>query len=220
MKIDIIFDKYSVKEENLLKYGFIKIDDQYVYETKLENQDFWLRLTVAKPVFDIKVFENDGEEYLPFYIKKVTGSYVAKLKEEVSLIIKDVLAHCFESNNIKDKLLAYVEEKYQTKPEYPWKKDPSSATLKNPVSNKWYGLIMTIPYKYLKIEKDGEIAVLNIKNKPDKITALIDHLHYFPAYHMNKKYWLSVLLDSSVNLNEVKELIDESYYLVDHSTHK
>lgn len=47
-----------------------------------------------------------------------------------------------------------------------------------------------------------------------KILTIVVHLHYFPAYHMNMKYWLTVLLDNYVNLEQVKILIDESYRLV------
>lgn len=74
---------------------------------------------------------------------------------------------------------------------------------------------MNIPYKSLKIEKEGKIDVLNVKNKPAKIERLIDFKHYFPAYHMNKKYWISILLDSTIDLNSVMNLLDESYEIVD-----
>lgn len=215
MLINSVFDKYSVKEELLLKYGFIFDNNQYVYEKRLEAQDFNLRVIITNNSFDIKVFENNEEEYLPFYIKKNNGSFVSKIKDEVELIIRDILLNCFESTNIRTKLITYVKDKYQSDPEYPWKKDPLSATLKNPTSNKWFGLIMTIPYKYLKIEKEGKIDVLNIKNTPEKIMALIDHQHFFSAYHMNKKYWVTVLLDSQVDLEQVKALLDDSYQLVD-----
>ena len=73
---------------------------------------------------------------------------------------------------------------------------------------------MNIPYKYLKIEKEGKIDVLNVKNTPEKIKDLIDFKHYFPAYHMNKKYWISILLDSTIELSSVIELLDESYEIV------
>ncbi|MFQ7172685.1 MAG: hypothetical protein ACLRQF_11780 [Thomasclavelia ramosa] len=32
--------------------------------------------------------------------------------------------------------------------------------------------------------------MLNVKNTPEKINTLIDRIHYFPAYHMNKKHWI------------------------------
>ena len=73
---------------------------------------------------------------------------------------------------------------------------------------------MDIPYQSLQISKEGKIDVLNLKNDSQKIQYLIDHKHYFPAYHMNKKYWISILLDNYVNIEEVKKLIDESYLIV------
>jgi len=55
----------------------------------------------------------------------------------------------------------------------------------------------------------------NVKLNPDLIENLIDKKHFFPAYHMNKKYWITILLDSDTDLNLVKSLIDESFKLVE-----
>ena len=74
---------------------------------------------------------------------------------------------------------------------------------------------MSIPYKTLGLEKSGKIDVLNVKLNPDLIENLIDKKHFFPAYHMNKKYWITILLDSDTDLTLVKSLIDESFKLVE-----
>ncbi|MCR0350613.1 MmcQ/YjbR family DNA-binding protein [[Clostridium] innocuum] len=42
----------------------------------------------------------------------------------------------------------------------------------------------------------------------------MDHVCYFPAYHMNKTYWFSVLLDQKLSWEQLQRLIDESYQLV------
>ncbi|MBU9877727.1 MAG: MmcQ/YjbR family DNA-binding protein [Thomasclavelia ramosa] len=89
-----------------------------------------------------------------------------------------------------------------------------SATLKILETKKWYGLIINIPYRCLNIDKEGKVDILNVKNTPEKINALIDHIHYFPAYHMNKKHWISILLDRTVQITQVEKLLDESYQLV------
>ncbi len=215
MKVDNIFDNYSVNKKALSDYGFIKMKDGYCLKKDLENFDFYVKFIIGNNTFDVKVFEANGEEYLPFYIKKAGGSYSKKIKEAVELMINDIICHCFESINIREELLRYLKKKYDTNPNYPWKSDPTSITLKTNETNKWYGLIMNIPYKSLKIEKEGKIDVLNVKNKPAKIEHLIDFKHYFPAYHMNKKYWISILLDSTIDLNSVINLLDESYEIVD-----
>ena len=33
----------------------------------------------------------------------------------------------------------------------------------------------------------------------------------FPAYHMNKKYWITVLLDGTIPKKQVENLIDVSF---------
>lgn len=71
-------------------------------------------------------------------------------------MVKDILLRCFESSDLKDELLVYVKEKYGTEPDFPWKNNRTSSTLRTSVTNKWYGLFMNILYKYLKIEKEGE----------------------------------------------------------------
>lgn len=53
-----------------------------------------------------------------------------------------------------------------------------------------------------------------MKNRPEKIRSLIDNNHYFSAYHMNKKYWITVLLDNILEIDQVKTFLDERYQLV------
>lgn len=214
MDVNNVFNKYILKEDKLLKYGFKQINGQYFFKRELENKELYAEFIVTNTIFDVKVFESGKEEYLPFYIKKAAGNYIAKVKKEVNLMIEDILMQCFESCDLKDKLLAYVKEKYGTVLDFPWKNDPASGTLKTSITNKWYGLFMSVPYKCLKIEKEGRINILNVKNKPEKIKSLIDNEHYFSAYHMNKKYWITVLLDNTLEIEQVKTLLDESYQLV------
>ena len=111
-------------------------------------------------------------------------------------------------------LLDYVKEKYGTIPEEPWE-DNNHATIKTSNSKKWYGIFMYIPYKTLGLDKSGKIDVLNVKLNPELIQSLIDKKHFFPAYHMNKKYWITILLDSDMDMDLVKSLIDESFKLVE-----
>lgn len=47
----------------------------------------------------------------------------------------------------------------------------------------------------------------------EKIGKIVDNERYFAGYHMNKKHWITIKLDGSVNINEIYELIDNSYNL-------
>ena len=47
----------------------------------------------------------------------------------------------------------------------------------------------------------------------EDINRLVDYKKYFPAYHMNKKNWVTICLEGKVDLKEIYEKIDQSYIL-------
>lgn len=107
----------------------------------------------------------------------------------------------------------YINKKYKPLQEYPWPETPNHTTFKHQDNKKWFGLIMEVPYNKLQIEKDGNVDVINLKNIPELIGGLRKKNGILPAYHMNKEHWISVLLDGTVEMCEICELIDISYEL-------
>lgn len=107
----------------------------------------------------------------------------------------------------------YINENYDCKEEHPWNDTPEFATFKHSNNKKWFALIMNIPYNRLKINKEELVDVINLKNIPELIGGLRQINGIFPAYHMNKEHWITVLLDGTVNTKQIKELIDMSYEL-------
>ena len=105
----------------------------------------------------------------------------------------------------------YINESYDSIQEYPWDDAPTYSTFKHKDNKKWFALIMNIPFKYLKIEKDECVDVINLKNIPELIGSLRLEPGILPAYHMNKEHWITVLLDGTVPKQRVCELIDISY---------
>ena len=55
--------------------------------------------------------------------------------------------------------------------------------------------------------------VMNVKANPILIEDLLHEEAFLPAYHMNKKFWVSIRL-RLVTENAVRKLIDESWNLV------
>lgn len=73
------------------------------------------------------------------------------------------------------------------------------------VSNKIFALI--------DIKK--EPLSVNLKCEPNNAIALRDiYKSVIPGYHMNKKHWNTVILDDTIPLINLKDMIDESYELV------
>lgn len=55
----------------------------------------------------------------------------------------------------------------------------------------------------------------NVKCDPEKAIELREQYScIIPGYHMNKKYWNTIVVDGTLSNSELKELIDESYNLV------
>lgn len=112
----------------------------------------------------------------------------------------------------KDDLFLWISEQYGTEPEYPWMDSPDAAVLRN-LGGKWYGLVMSIPSKKLGLSDERHVDILNIKCSPLLIGSLTEKPWIFPAYHMNKTHWVSILLDETADTEEVKLLVEMSHQL-------
>lgn len=114
---------------------------------------------------------------------------------------------------MREEIEEYINENYDILQEYPWKDTPNFTTFKHKNNKKWFALIMDIQYEKLKIEKDGIVNIINLKNIPEIIGGLRKEEGILPAYHMNKEHWITVLLDGTVPKQKIYELIDISYDL-------
>ncbi len=114
---------------------------------------------------------------------------------------------------LRKEVLEYVSEQYGTEPDTPWKKYGLHQVLRHANNKKWYGLVMRVKRSVLGLEGDEEIDVINLKCQPLAGDILVSEGKALPAYHMNKKLWISVLLDGSQSMELIRSLIDESYEL-------
>lgn len=113
----------------------------------------------------------------------------------------------------RGKLLAYAKKQYKTVPDHPWKGSPDSVVLRHKDNRKWYGLIMCIPGERLGLSQSGTVDILNVKCDPVFAASLRGNPGIFPAYHMNHTEWISILLDGTVNEEQVYDLLDLSFSL-------
>ena len=56
----------------------------------------------------------------------------------------------------------------------------------------------------------------NVKCDPDLAIQLREEYpdNVLPGYHMNKKWWNTIIIDGSLSSEKLKELIDDSYRLI------
>ena len=114
----------------------------------------------------------------------------------------------------RETLFRHCAETYGTKPEYLWESTPTCAVLRNEKSGKWYGIVMDIPRNRLGIKGEEPVDILNVKSDPILIGSLLSEDGFFPAYHMHKGNWITILLDGTVEEEQIKFLLDISYDLV------
>lgn len=110
-------------------------------------------------------------------------------------------------------LFVYAKKNFETIPDYPWKKMPNHAVLRHFKNRKWYGLVMNIPKEKLGLQSSEKVDVLNVKVNPEYSYFLLQKSDIYPAYHMNREHWVSVLLNGRVPDEEVYLLLQQSFIL-------
>lgn len=59
------------------------------------------------------------------------------------------------------------------------------------------------------------LGFATLKASPEEVQALLEHRDFArPGYHMNKRHWVTLDLVEGVPVDELLELVDESYRLV------
>ena len=111
----------------------------------------------------------------------------------------------------RQELFGWCRQQYGTEPDYPW--NDNNAVLRHLNSKKWYGVVLEVNRRKLGLEGDGIVDVLNVKCDPIMIGSLRLQDGFFPAYHMNKDTWLSILLNRPDLDESIKNLLDLSYEL-------
>ena len=210
------FNRFKYKEDKLLKFGFKKSNDKYILEQLSTNKEFTFYIEINnKKVLSSVIDNSTKEEYMPFYIETINGEYVGSIRDEFELLIKSILSTCYEKdyqNDTVHQVIRYVKEKYGLKPQYLWEDTPNTFVFKHQDA-KWFGIVMDIPYTKVGIDSKEIVYVLNVKVPSEETENLIKIPGIVPAYHMNKKYWISILLDGSISIEKIAELIDTSYNL-------
>lgn len=113
----------------------------------------------------------------------------------------------------REEIIKWAEEQYGVIPDNPWPKYPGNAVLRHETSRKWFALVMPVERKHLGIGGDEIVEVMNVKCDPVLSASVRREAGYFPAYHMNKDSWLTILLDGTVPTEEIESMIDFSFNL-------
>jgi len=113
----------------------------------------------------------------------------------------------------RQQFIEYVQKKYATKPDHPWEKFPDYAVFRHSDNDKWFALLMDIPAEKIGIERDERIDVIDLKVEPEMVSSLRKKPGIYPAYHMNKEHWITVLLNGPLGAKDIHALLEDSFNL-------
>jgi len=111
----------------------------------------------------------------------------------------------------RKRIIRYAQERYGVEPEYLWAENPNFAVFRHSASKKWFAIIMDVPSNRMGLSGETLVDVMNVKCGPVMAGSLLSEAGFFPAYHMNKDHWISILLDSSVPDEQIFPLLELSY---------
>ena len=113
----------------------------------------------------------------------------------------------------KEEVIQYFNNYQDTTIDCPFPEDFSSVVIRHTLTKKWYALLMTVKGEKV-CDNRPLVDVINIKC--DEILSQIlreKYIGIIPAYHMNKKKWITIILDKDLPSLEIISLIEQSFDL-------
>jgi len=201
---------YKIDFDRLLKYGFVVEKGKYVF-SKIIDTNLVLKIEIEKNGDVLfTVWDNDFDDDC---ISFNTSLVITKLWNDVFDDIKQKC--CYkqkyktEQANLVDR---FIKNTFDVDAEFLWADTPENGVYRNKRNKKWFGIILDVDYSKLDKSKIGKVCLIDIKS--NDIENLLSHQGFYPAYHMNKKNWITVVLDDTVNIDKICDLIKISYDIV------
>lgn len=213
-----IIKKCILDKDKLIPFGFIIEKDNYKYITNIMNNKFKVEIIINAnneligKIYDIET----NEEYTNFRVENL-GAFSNSVKEEYINILKNIVSNCYISHyfsfNQTNRIVNEIIKKYNVSPEFLWDKYPSYGIFRSKTSNKWFAAILNVDKSKVINNESGEIEIINVK-VDDLVNSYLKEKGIFPAYHMSKKSWITIILDDTCKDEKIMELIDISYEIV------
>ena len=211
-----IFKAYQFNSKKAKEYGFEENQGVWNHSSTILHGDFLMIVTVEDGDLSFQVYDQEtGDLYPQVHMASMRGTFVGTVREACLEVLYEIRKSCFEVRDFicpqTKRIMAVVQEKYGNQLEYLWEKSPDTAVLRHEDNQKWYAVLMRISWDKLEKGREGLMEAVNLKH--DQVSDLLVKKGIYPAFHMNKRYWISVPLDDSLSDEEVFELIEKSWNL-------
>ena len=211
-----IFNSYQFNKEKAHAYGFIENGEVWTNSCQILQGDFIMTVSITTDNVSFQVFDKEtGDLYPQVHMESMRGSFVGSVREACLEILYQIRKACFDVQDFicpqTKRIMAQVQEKYANQLEYLWEKSPDTAGLSHEGNKKWYAVLMRIPWDKLEKGREGLVEAVNLKH--DQVADLLSKKGIYPAFHMNKRYWISLTLDDSLSDDDVLDLLEISWNL-------
>ena len=211
-----IFKAYQFNSKKAKEYGFVENQGVWTYSSTILQGDFLMMVTVEDGDLSFQVYDQETRDLYPqVHMESMRGTFVGSVREACLEVLYGIRKACFDVQDFiypqTKRIMTRVQEKYENQLEYLWEKSPDTAILRHENNQKWYAVLMKISWDKLEKGREGLVEAVNLKH--DQVSDLLVKKGIYPAFHMNKRYWISVPLDDSLSDEEVLELIEKSWNL-------
>ena len=213
-----IFKSKKLQFDKLLNYGFVEKNGMFFLEKKIFDNQFILKVEISQNSISSNLVELEtGEPYTLFLVEDALGAFVGEVRKEYEKCLNDIAQNCTEKYIFKSKqakvIIEYISQKYGDKLEFLWEKFPNNAIWRRKDNKKWYAALLTVSKDKLGLNSSEVVEIIDLRMKFDDIEKEVDQKHIFYGYHMNKKSWITIILDGSCSIENIFELIDNSFVL-------
>lgn len=211
-----IFKAYQFISKKAKEYGFVENQGVWTYSSTILQGDFLMMVTVEDGDLSFQVYDQETRDLYPqVHMESMRGTFVGSVREACLEVLYDIRKACFEVEEFlypqTKRIMALVQAKYGNQLEYLWEKSPDTAVLRHEDNQKWYAILMRIPWDRLDKGREGLVEAVNLKH--DQVADLLSQNGIYPAFHMNKRYWISLPLDDTLTDEKVLELFERSWFL-------
>ena len=110
----------------------------------------------------------------------------------------------------KQEFFELCSSSYLTQPDYPFDDWMESAVFRHADNKKWFAIVLSVSRRKFGLDSDEVIDVVNLKLPTEMFGSFGAADGVYPAYHMNKLHWISVLLPDAPD-DVVQFLLNASF---------
>lgn len=211
MKIEEAFSGVSWNKEKLLAYGFKEAGGVLTYQTPIKEGMFSLTIVLGKTPTSNLIDIETGDPYVLHLLPHTTSGFAAEVRKELDDIYLAIVKNCgtkarYSSPQL-ERVFAFAKKEFGEAPDYPFSSKEEGIVIRRADNQKWYFLYTRPRGSVLGLDRE-RIDLVNIRI--DKDSPEVDGVRLYPAYHMNKHSWCSIVLDDLIGDEELFARIKRS----------